>query len=775
MLLLTGWISAADANTTTWSGASGSDINWSDAANWNPNAPALTGTDIVFANTGAAAIGTVTSIVDSSQTIDSLIFNNVGGSAAAQTLQLNNGVVLADTGAISTAFNSGVATGGAVYDVINGPGSLNVNGGTASADFYVGIFASTVTGTATLDMSGLSTFSATVNTFGVGDASSTNTTPQVGMVLLAGTNSITAATLAVSDSPDASSGGSELLLGAVNTIDSNTIIVGGGKGNDVNSFLEFNTGLTNPTVTIANEAGTGGASLQVGVNGVITSITQTAVVDFSAGTVSGSFSSIVVGGNGISSNSGVGVGTLIMGSGTITATTIISGTGANTVSSNTSVGTITMDGPGTLNATTVYLTADASDANASSIFNQNGGATNFTTVILGQNSGARSESANYLLTSGTANITTLNLGTEGGTGGTMTANVNQSGGVANITTMTIGTRTNSTLNATYALSSGTLNAETIQAGSGTATRSFNWTGGTIGNLPGNNLTIGAGITVTITSTNSFIAANGQSITVNSGMGGAGGFTATGPGTLVVSNTNTYGGTTNVAGGTVVVQGTLSNTSAVNASAGTLEIDGAVNPAAVVSATGATLQGTGSVGADELNGGATFDPGAKTTGVVAGGLLATTGVTFLDTASILSITIGDSSDTDTTSFSATGGTVTLDHTPLNLDLGAAFIADAPAADTLYQIITGGASATGSGSDLLDFDGIDLVGATPDDGGLASQPFVDDGSVFDVVYNAGGAGNVAVQYVGTASVPEPGTWGMLLGGIAMLIAFRRRIRA
>jgi hypothetical protein len=112
VLLLTGWISAAYANTTTWSGASGSDINWSDAANWNPNAPTLTGSDIVFANAGAAAVGTTTSIVDSSQTIDSLIFNNVGGSAAAQTLQLNNGVVLADTGAISTAFNSGVATGG---------------------------------------------------------------------------------------------------------------------------------------------------------------------------------------------------------------------------------------------------------------------------------------------------------------------------------------------------------------------------------------------------------------------------------------------------------------------------------------------------------------------------------------------------------------------------------------------------------------------------------------------------------------------------------------
>jgi hypothetical protein len=63
----------------------------------------------------------------------------------------------------------------------------------------------------------------------------------------------------------------------------------------------------------------------------------------------------------------------------------------------------------------------------------------------------------------------------------------------------------------------------------------------------------------------------------------------------------------------------------------------------------------------------------------------------------------------------------------------------------------------------------------DGGLASQSFVDDGSVFDVVYNAGGAGNDGVQYLGTASVPEPGTWGMLLGGITMLIALRRRKRA
>lgn len=136
---------------------------------------------------------------------------------------------------------------------------------------------------------------------------------------------------------------------------------------------------------------------------------------------------------------------------------------------------------------------------------------------------------------------------------------NQNGGTANIATLTMGNRTSGTAVATYNLGAGTLKAQSIIAGSsgvagnGTATRTFNWSGGTIANLNAStDLAIGSGITFNLTNNGTFEADTSRSITVNSSISGSGGLIKTGAGTLTLNGTNTYAGTTSIDAGTVVI-------------------------------------------------------------------------------------------------------------------------------------------------------------------------------------------------------------------------------
>jgi len=113
-------------------------------------------------------------------------------------------------------------------------------------------------------------------------------------------------------------------------------------------------------------------------------------------------------------------------------------------------------------------------------------------------------------------------------------------------------------------------------------------------------------------------------------------------------------------------------------------------------------------------------------------------------------------------------VTLDNTPLKLVLGNQF--GSITTGMVYVILNGGAGAVGigSGTDLFTHNGVQIAnGGSYNAGG---------GFIFTVDYkdNAtnNGAGN-DVDLVATA-VPEPGTWGMLVGGIGMLAFWQRRNR-
>jgi autotransporter-associated beta strand protein len=109
-------------------------------------------------------------------------------------------------------------------------------------------------------------------------------------------------------------------------------------------------------------------------------------------------------------------------------------------------------------------------------------------------------------------------------------------------------------------------------------------------------------TVTLNAGGGTVDTNGNTVTLAGTIGGPGGLTKIGAGTLALSNANTYTGATAVTAGTLIVNGSIAN-SAVTVSAG------------------ATLAGTGTVGATTIQSGGTFAPGNSPGTMTVGGNLA----------------------------------------------------------------------------------------------------------------------------------------------------------
>ena len=125
---------------------------------------------------------------------------------------------------------------------------------------------------------------------------------------------------------------------------------------------------------------------------------------------------------------------------------------------------------------------------------------------------------------------------------------------------TIAAGVSATVSGTINLSAGRLAAGTLSRGTQTGVAgvtvspTFLWTGGTIGHLPGANLTVSS-LSLTLSSgTGTFLADAGQSITVNSAspISGAGRLVKAGAGGLVLQAVNTYSGPTLVSAGTVAL-------------------------------------------------------------------------------------------------------------------------------------------------------------------------------------------------------------------------------
>ena len=191
-------VSNGQAATIVWSGASGTDTNWSDGNNWAGNVAPGGGDDVKFFNAGTNGVaGTPNNLVDGSFAgdIGSLQYGNTNGFhttviAAGQILSITNtgGLIVGTPGDVGVAYtNRPTITGsGGTLDVNNASAVISLNQGTAtSVNFPQSI----------LDLSGLGNFNATVNRIGIGTQYTPNpgaaNQREAGTLYLAATNNIT--------------------------------------------------------------------------------------------------------------------------------------------------------------------------------------------------------------------------------------------------------------------------------------------------------------------------------------------------------------------------------------------------------------------------------------------------------------------------------------------------------------------------------------------------------------------------------------------------------
>jgi autotransporter-associated beta strand protein len=196
-------------------------------------------------------------------------------------------------------------------------------------------------------------------------------------------------------------------------------------------------------------------------------------------------------------------------------------------------------------------------------------------------------------------------------------------------------------------------------------------------------------------------------TIDSIIGGDGGLTKSGAGTVILTSANTYGGATTVA-------------------AGTLRVNGTQTASAITVQSSATLQGNGTVGVVSVQAGATLAPGASP------GILDTGNVTFAAGSTLAIELNGTTVDTQYDQLNVTG-TVNLGGATLNVTLGFA-----PAIGTTFTIVNN--------------DGSDAVNGTFA-GLLEASMFAAGGQQFRINYAAGDGNDVVLTTLTAPSTPAP----------------------
>jgi fibronectin-binding autotransporter adhesin len=367
-----------------WSGADVPNLNtnWSDRLNWQlPGAPTA-GDNVIFNNTAtvsASALSTpgggssalifdnVNNIVDNNFTINTLTYTNSADSY--HNTFIKSGNTLSTTNLTIGAFDSGAA--GVQHEFVTASGganaSLSVSNTAANLQVWVGNANSACQ--ATLDMSALDNFSATVNRLTVGASAINNAVNRPsGILYLAKTNSIKAgfqtttilagtttgnAGIVVGDCNGNAGSRSFLYLGQVNTISADTIGVARQK---TQADILFNPLYANvapyPTVIFQGFSSNLVSVFEVG-DGVGNTATTTTrgLLNLNGGIVTANVDTMIIGrasSTGNATATGNGGGTLQFDAGTITVNTmnlglqptdnLKVGAGTNNVGSNTVIG-----------------------------------------------------------------------------------------------------------------------------------------------------------------------------------------------------------------------------------------------------------------------------------------------------------------------------------------------------------------------------------------------------------------------------------------------------
>ncbi len=551
-----------------WSGGAGTS-NWSDGFNWSYGAMPGPSDSVVFDSAYGGVGGTqgqVNNIVDTAITISTLGYDTVTTNGY-YTTQINPGVTLSvapqvaavNAIAVGEWAASGTPVAGAVNDqvyatIVGANGTLRVNGandtirieqpdGTSGSHW------------ATLDLSTLGTFNATVSNILLG-ADFPLTRPN-GTLILARTNSLTTGAwgsaipgivLGCGGSTTTDGGAGNLTLGLVNVFNADWLAVGGHRGaSQGTSTLGFGTGITNGSFKLRGSSGGRAPLFSVGDmqandqgNGI-----------YLGGTSRGSTGVAELRGNTVD----IQVDSLILGRNLITNETASYNTGAT----GTGNGTLNFDA-GLIDVNNLYLgyKIGTNYGGATGTLLANGGTLNVNNNILmttraSVNGGFNGSSATATLT--LASNTVANVKGDifkGTTGqGTATLNVNL-GAVLNMQPAGDAVPGNVTVD-TLTINNGTL----LGVSNVTANTSFNLTGGTVSNF--NNLTAA---TVNLNANSALL--NFNNLTVSGTLNFSGGnisnvaavtaATLTGSGSILSVNNVTNG--TSLLPGSTATAGTL---------------------------------------------------------------------------------------------------------------------------------------------------------------------------------------------------------------------------
>lgn len=276
------------AATPIWNAAGGG--NWSVNGNWTPAVIPQLGDDVQFGNVGAGNQNTV----DTSFSIGSLIYNQDNGLAHTTVINPGQTVTISRTtsgDALSVGSTSGATTATTLVSAtIQGAGGTLILNGTN--DLVVRQGFSTAGGhQATLDMSGLDTFTATIGHLLVGQANAgASVNRPSGILLLAKTNTITAngtnaPQVMIQDGASNSGNPSTMSLGQVNNIFADNLRLGGQKGTGT---VNFNPAFSLPSLLLRGTNGVNSRAslIACGDNMFANSgSSTTATVDFGLGIV----------------------------------------------------------------------------------------------------------------------------------------------------------------------------------------------------------------------------------------------------------------------------------------------------------------------------------------------------------------------------------------------------------------------------------------------------------------------------------------------------------
>lgn len=423
---------------TTWDFGGNPDRNWSTLTNWSTDAsPAATA--VVFGNVGTTgSASTVGNIVDSSYTgtnaLSSLTFSNTGV-AAWQVTQIATGQTLTVGGAFRVGTT--LATGTTTLAAFTGSGALVVNA--PSASFTAASSATSgIASRATLDMSNLSTLTATVDNFNVGTGAG-----GFGTIYLADNSTITSGTFTTGGS--GSSYGSAVTnntyFGTTTVMNVDTIAFGGNRTYGNAQFRPAGSGaantsaVTNATLTLRGTSGTSAvANMSVGAFAGAMSGNTTSTFNLTGGTVDALVTNLTIGSSsgGLSTNVG---GSLSMASGTFNATNVTLGqTTSNTAGTGSIAGTLNVSG-GTFLAGTMTLGNNGAGAsnNRGSVgilnVSGSGAVTVSGNLVMGVRSGVGNVTSTVNISAGTL-LVQGNIG-EGAGAASITSSINLSGGILN--------------------------------------------------------------------------------------------------------------------------------------------------------------------------------------------------------------------------------------------------------------------------------------------------------------------------------------------------------